>query len=84
MRTTAAILVFVANVGGAAAAPTANELDGSRIHSGELRPDGSSHSQFIVERSDTDGDNSKNPALPGYERGRGHETGGYERNLIPD
>jgi hypothetical protein len=84
MRTMTAILVFVASIGAASAAPRTNELDGSRLHAGEPRLTGSNHSQFNVERGDTDGDNAKNPALPGYERGRGQETGGYARNRIPD
>lgn len=33
---------------------------------------------------DEDGGNARNPALPPYERGRGQETGGPARNLIPN
>ena len=33
---------------------------------------------------DEDGGNARDPALPAYERGRGQETGGPARELIPN
>ncbi|TXN15863.1 hypothetical protein FV219_01645 [Methylobacterium sp. WL122] len=35
-------------------------------------------------RMDTDSGNSRNPALPSYAQGRGQETGGPARELIPN
>lgn len=33
---------------------------------------------------DSGGDNDRNPALPYYQQGRGQQTGGPARNLLPD
>lgn len=33
---------------------------------------------------DSGGNNDRNPALPYYQQGRGQQTGGPARNLLPD
>ncbi|OHV17711.1 hypothetical protein BK022_03945 [Methylorubrum extorquens] len=40
--------------------------------------------EFFETDTDTDSANANNPALPPYARGRGQETGGPARELIPN
>ncbi|MHC2017686.1 hypothetical protein [Methylobacterium sp. CM6247] len=67
--------------------PPADRAQRSPLRWANIRPSkqySATTSDVSLSRGDEDGDNAKNPALPGYERGRGQETGGPARQLIPD
>jgi hypothetical protein len=55
-----------------------------RTGEGHSRTAPAAGSRLPLSAGDEDDDNAKNPALPSSERGRGQETGGPARNLIPD
>ncbi|KQP37286.1 hypothetical protein ASF49_22155 [Methylobacterium sp. Leaf104] len=87
MLKTVSALVFasactLAALTGASQARTVSHPTEDPSTTGSVLPQ--ARSAYWLGGMDTDSGNARNPALPGYAQGRGQETGGPARELIPN
>lgn len=76
----ASACTLAALTGASQARPVPHPTDGPMITGSIVAP---ARSASWLGSMNTDSGNARNPALPGYAQGRGKETGGPARELIP-